>query len=273
MPPTLASHPKHFHPSHCTFPLRKLARPTHPSFQPQLQPSLTCPSFPSFTSTNPHVSPAQLDWEKRVASIETLPGLVADLAAANLLEELLPKFGSPLTAQLSDLRSATVRAVCAVLAALVAHLGSGLAPLVPGVLPQLLKNHFVSVKAISNISSSTVLALMAAAPSQPAHDIIIAHCRDSHHQTRRGSVECLTQQLRSDATEPTGAAALQHALEKLGPLFGALKAVTADADAAVRTAAGKCFWALHAQRPNESGDFMAKLDPAQQKMLKRCQPK
>ena len=60
---------------------------------------------------------------------------------------------------------------------------------------------------------------------------------------------------------------------QLGPLFGALKAVTADADAAVRTAAGKCFWALHAQRPNESGDFMAKLDPAQQKMLKRCQPK
>ena len=215
----------------------------------------------------------ELDWEKRVASIGTLPALVADLAAANLLDELLPKFGAPLTAQLSDLRSATVRAVCAVLASLIAHLGHGLAPLVPGVLPQLLKNHFVSIKAISIISSSTVLALMAAAPSQPAHDIIVAHCRDSHHQTRRGSVECLTQQLRSDATEPTGAAALQHALEKLGPLFGALKAVTADADAAVRTAAGKCFWALHAQRPNESGDFMAKLDPAQQKMLKRCQPK
>ena len=114
---------------------------------------------------------------------------------------------------------------------------------------------------------------MAAAPSQPAHDIIVAHCRDSHHQTRRGCVECLTQQLRSDPTEPHGAAALQHALEKLGPLFGALKAVTADADASVRTAAGKCFWALHAHRPNECADFMAKLDPAQQRMLKRCQPK
>ena len=112
-----------------------------------------------------------------------------------------------------------------------------------------------------------------AAPSQPAHDIIVAHCRDSHHQTRRGCVECLTQQLRSDPTEPHGAAALQHALEKLGPLFGALKAVTADADASVRTAAGKCFWALHAHRPNGCGDFMAKLDPAQQRMLKRCQPK
>ena len=86
-------------------------------------------------------SPAQLDWEKRVASIEGVPALVADLAAANLLDELLPKFGAPLTAQLSDLRSATVRAVCAVLAALIAHLGSGLAPLVPGVLPQLLRNH------------------------------------------------------------------------------------------------------------------------------------
>ena len=89
----------------------------------------------------PDLSPAQLDWEKRVASIEAVPALVADLAAANLLDELLPKFGAPLTAQLSDLRSATVRAVCAVLAALIAHLGSGLAPLVPGVLPQLLRNH------------------------------------------------------------------------------------------------------------------------------------
>ena len=163
--------------------------------------------------------------------------------------------------------------MCGVLAALVEQLGSGLAPLVPGVLPQLLKNHFVSIKAISIISSSTVLALMAAAPSQAAHDIIIAHCKDSHHQTRRGCVECLTQQLRSDTAEPVGAAALQYALQHLAPLYGALKAVTADADAAVRSAAGKCFWALHALRLAESDDFVAKLEPAQQKMLKRCQPK
>ena len=114
---------------------------------------------------------------------------------------------------------------------------------------------------------------MAAAPSQPAHDIIVAHCRAAHHQTRRGCVECLTQQLRRAPTAPHGAAALQHALEKLGPLLGARKAVTADADASVRTAAGKCFWALHAHRPTECADFMAKLDPAQQRMLKRCQPK
>ena len=34
----------------------------------------------------------------------------------------------------------------------------------------------------------------------------------------------------------------------------------------------KCYWALHAHCAAESDGFMAKLDPAQQKMLKRCRP-
>ena len=87
----------------------------------------------------------------------------------------------------------------------------------------------------------------------------------------------LTQLLSSGAAAaepptPAALAVLQHALAHPAPLFGALKAVTADADAQVRSAAGKCYWALHAHCAAESDDFMAKLDPAQQKMLKRCRP-
>jgi len=59
---------------------------------------------------------------------------------------------------------------------------------------------------------------------------------------------------------------------KHAPLLGALKSLTADANAPVRTAAGKCYWALHTLRPSESDELFAKLEPAQQKMLKRCRP-
>ena len=48
---------------------------------------------------------------------------------------------------------------------------------------------FVSIKAISLISLSTMLKVMAAAPSEKALEMVLAHTRDSHHQTRRGAVE------------------------------------------------------------------------------------
>ena len=88
-----------------------------------------------------------------------------------MLDEVLPLMRGPLAAQLGDLRSQPVRAACGALEGLVQRLGGAMAPLVPGVLPQLLKNLYVSVKAISAISSSTMLRVVAAAPSDKALDV------------------------------------------------------------------------------------------------------
>ena len=56
--------------------------------------------------------------------------------------------------QCADLRSSVVRAACAALGAIAAEHGKAIGPLAVGVLPTLLKNLYVSVKAISAASEA-----------------------------------------------------------------------------------------------------------------------
>ena len=133
------------------------------------------------------------------------------------------------------------------------------------------------------ISVSTMLHLLAAAPSAAAFDGLVLHTRDSHAQTRRGAVDGLTQLLRSEPGSEA-AALVQSVLAAPAPggkgggpppaqaLLGVMRAVTADADASVRSSAGKCFWALHALLGRECDALLGNLEPAQQKLLKRCRP-
>ena len=66
-----------------------------------------------------------------------------------------------------------MRAACASLQALAKDHPKAIAQLVVGVLPTLLRNLYVSVKAISNASHETAVALVAAAPSSPALAILL----------------------------------------------------------------------------------------------------
>ena len=111
---------------------------------------------------------------------------------AGMLDEVLPPLRAPLAAQLGDLRSQPVRAyadaaleppqaddrwrcshacgppyswnrACGALVALAQRLGGALAPLVPGVLPQLMKNLCAACVLISTASTATAATAAATA--------------------------------------------------------------------------------------------------------------
>ena len=223
-----------------------------------------------------------VDWEVRAKALATLPALVASAHRAHVLDELLPILARPLATQLGDLRSKVVGAGCACVVAMATSSGDAaelppatLAPLLPLVLPQLFKNLYVSVKAISACSDKALLTLMAtvAPGAANAADVVVAHARDSHHQTRRGAVECIVALL-SDAN--AGSVAREHLLhhrEAAGALRGAVKAAVADADKDVRGASVRLYWTLHRLQPDECAKLLNAMESQAQKMIKRAKPK
>ena len=210
------------------------------------------------------------DWEKRSASLRALPALLAQAAAVGFFEAMLEseyhgrRLAKHLSYQLADLRSQIVRVVCGVLGEVGREHGRAVAPLVVGVMPQLLKNLYVSVKAISASSHETALELASIAPTDKLLSCLLANAADSHHQTRRGAAECLAVVMRSrDA--PLSAAQVNNLLKSL-------LVSTADADPTVRGAAAKLFWLVHGAAPAKAEEMMGKASASTQKMLKRAKP-
>ena len=159
-----------------------------------------------------------------------------------------------------------VRAACAALSAMAGQLGGALAPLVPGVLPQLFKNLYVSIKAISLASNDAALHLVQRAPSEKALQVIVQHTADKHKDARRGSAELIHAMLE----QPGFAGAL--GVQQLNGILKALEALVADADATVRTAAAKTFWGVHTRFPSDADAMLAKLDASRQKAVGRHKP-
>ena len=205
------------------------------------------------------------DWEKRTRAIKTIPLILTQAVEINCFDAVLENLHTPLSAQIADLRSQPVRVACKTLTDLAAEHGRAIAALAVGVLPTLLKNLYVSVKAISAASHDAALKLVAAAPTPGVLSVLVANASDSHKQMRKGCAEYMCAVLESGGLTPTAT--------QVNSVLGALKKLTADADPDVRKAAGKCFWQVHAHFPAPAESFRAKLDPAQTKLLQRLQPK
>ena len=211
------------------------------------------------------------DWEKRTSAIKSIPPLLTHAAQLGCLDALLDGLHKTLSVQAADLRSSVVRVACSTLTAVAAEHGRAIAPLAAGVLPTLLKNLYVSVKAISVASHDTALSLVKAAPTPATLSVLIALASDSHHQTRRGCADYVAALLTA-ASGSSGISGAPAASERqVSAILAALKTLTADADAKVREAAARCFWVVHATWPSPAGAMRAKLDPAQQKLLKRLE--
>ena len=216
-----------------------------------------------------------VEWEKRCASIQLMPPLLGKLLVAaqppgafgkSPFEATLDALVQPIAKQLGDLRSGVVRAASQMLVTVSKEIGAPIAPLVPGVLPQLFKNLYVSIKAISLASNDAALHLVQRAPSEKALQVIVQHTADKHKDARRGSAELIHAMLE----QPGFAGAL--GVQQLNGILKALEALVADADATVRTAAAKTFWGVHTRFPSDADAMLAKLDASRQKAVGRHKP-
>lgn len=208
-------------------------------------------------------------WERRVAAIRALPRLLMEagsrpgVGGAQPLEAALRALGKPLAAQLADLRSTVVSTLCGTLVALAAEHGSALAPLVPSLLPALLRNHCVAKAPIAKPSVEAAGALVSAAPSVEAMAVLLSSVGSPHHQTRRGVAE-LCGRLCASGLE------LSHA--QGAALASATRALVTDGDTTVRTAAAITFWVLRARFVLEADSILPKIQPPQQKLIHRHKP-
>ena len=216
------------------------------------------------------------DWEKRTAAIQRIPSLLTAGAELACLESLIEGLHKPLSVQATDLRSSVVRVTCSTLQAMVKEHGKALSSIVAGILPALLKNLFVSVKAISAASHDTAVALVSAVPTAGTLSVLLTHASDSHHQTRRGCAEYMAVLLQdgpsSDGSLGGGATSrLSQGL--VDGILKALKALTGDPNGPVREAAAKAFWVVFNLWPGPAEAMRGRMDPAQLKLIKRVQPK
>ena len=212
-------------------------------------------------------------WERRVAAIRSLPRLLeeANVSAEKKvmaghpspLDAALKALGKPLAIQLADLRSTVVSTLCTTLVTLAASHGAALAPLVPMILPVLLRNHCVSKAPISKPSVEAAAALVSAAPSVEAMNVLLNTVSSPHHQTRRGVAE-LNGKLCASGLE------LNHSQGVA--LANATLALVTDGDTTVRTAAAISFWALRARFAAEADSILSKVQKPQQKLIERHKP-
>ena len=133
------------------------------------------------------------DWMKRRDALASIPPILmsASQLANGSLDGLLQALVKPITSQLADLRSSIVRAATTLLDSLMSAHGKSVGVLAAGVMPQLLRNTYVSVKAISMASNETALKLVAAAPTFSLISVLLSWSHDSHHQARKGCAEGL----------------------------------------------------------------------------------
>jgi hypothetical protein len=208
-------------------------------------------------------------WERRVAAIRALPRLIAEAGSrpgaggTPPLEAALRSLGKPLAVQLADLRSTVVSTLCGTLVALAEEHGTALAPLVPSLLPALLRNHCVAKAPIAKPSVEAAGALVSAAPSLETMGVLLSAVSSPHHQTRRGVAE-LCGRLCASGLE------LSHA--QGAALANATRALVTDGDTTVRTAAAITFWAVRELFAAEADSILSKIQPPQQKLIQRCKP-
>ena len=203
-------------------------------------------------------------------------------------DPLLPR------AQLNELRSGIVRTACSVLRKLADEHHGDLVVLVNGVLGQLLRNLYVTIKVrsraqsrraipardpchslrradlaaqvISGESMKTASHLLKAAPHEASLTALIReHVKDSHHQTRAGATVVLGQVLSDEAFELPPKA--------LGPALTELAKLISDSNGAVRTAAATAYWHVHGRFPKEAEAMAGKLEPKAAKLIKSKKPK
>lgn len=177
------------------------------------------------------------DWELRTASLKAIPPLLTQSVDLGALDALLEGLHVPFGTQSADLRSSVVRVACATLSQIAKEHGRAISPLAIGVLPtvraisiadaerapirrsmrhrrlvtritdpthtgracvwQLLKNYYVSVKAISQTSETTATTLVAEVPTSGALAVLLQFSTDSHHQTRRGAADLMATAIRN----------------------------------------------------------------------------
>jgi CLIP-associating protein 1/2 len=204
------------------------------------------------------------DWEKRTAALRSISPILTKGSEMQCVDALIEGLHKELSTQVADLRSQVVRVACKILQDIATEHGRSIAPLAAGVLPTLLKNLYVSVKAISMASAVTVETIVGAAPTAAILAVLLAHASDSHVKTRLGVAEYVGCFLRAGGVPSSS---------QVGHILTALKKLVTDADPKVREAAGKCFWQVHAQWAGPAEAMRAKLEPAPQKLLSRCKPK
>ena len=203
------------------------------------------------------------DWEKRTAALRAIPPLLTQAAQMGQLDALLDVLHKPLSTQAADLRSSVVRVATSVITTISTEHGRAIGPLAVAVLPSLLKGLYVSVKAISQAADGAATKVVQSCPTSAVLSVLLAFTTDTHHQTRRGCADLIAAILRAGLAPPAA---------QLSAVLNAIKALTSDADPKAREAAGKCFWTVHAQWPDQAEAVKEKLDASQQKLIKRTRP-
>ena len=216
------------------------------------------------------------DWEARMAAMRALPELLEALAAdSDRLQAAADSLGAPVVKQLGDLRSAIVRAACALLERLTLQHGHTMAPLVAAALPQLLTN-LALLKVFASASSRAATVALQKAPSTAALRALVAASRDAKKQTRQGALELMgvLLQVPPDSSFQVPPKGLAAALGALGTSTSTERFGVTDPDGAVRTAAARAFWAARRSYPGKMVDgWLAQLADKERKLVDRQQPR
>jgi hypothetical protein len=204
------------------------------------------------------------EWERRVAVIGSVPPLLRAKEGADL-EQAMRNLIDPLSKQLADLRSATVRAACYALCAIAEAQTAAAASLAAGVLPALLKNAYVTVKVISQESAKAGACIVARAPSNAMIKVLLTFTKDEHHQSRTCAVGVIGQLVaNAEFAVPPKA---------LPAVMSALRTLIEDSNSATRNAAASTYWQIQARFPKEAETWLKAIAAKEQKLVKSKTPK
>ncbi|OQS01338.1 hypothetical protein ACHHYP_01363 [Achlya hypogyna] len=197
------------------------------------------------------------EWTTRVKSLQHLQSLVEKGATqSSVFATALKVMRDRIADQVGDLRSTVTREACSAITALARAMGDAFHPFVEGFLVVLFKSVCVTIQVVSvsadtcvqNIIKSTVVGYSKAIPK------FIEGARSKSQVIRLHCVEYLTL-----AWKTWDSAAFDRHVETMAVL---LPSIIGDAQADVRAAARKCFWAFHTVHPHRANQVLDDLDAA-----------
>ena len=203
------------------------------------------------------------DWERRVAALKRLKGLVSASLDAGLEREMLVELRSldvSLSTSAKDLRSAVCREAAYTIAFLATRLGNKLEWLAERVLDTLIHGIQNSAKVMASANELALRYVIRHCECWKLLPSITDATKHKSKEIRRAAFDSVGQVLSS---WPHAALDRHHA-----SLVACLKPGMGDSDSACRAAARDAFAKLETTYPAEAADLFSQLDAKQQKALR-----